>query len=723
MNKPQYICSALLASLLCFSCTNDEGLTTTDSDGLWLNPQIAGKSVTRAVAVGDKVDGVESLNENKLNSLDVFIGKNGNFSTFNKRFSTSLTTTEGTLQIAGSNWQSTFNNAPYDVYIVANSSDGTMPDATKLDALKAKTQTDADIYKPHADGDEKSFLMDGVYKNWTPSANESDIITVELNRAAAKIEVSIEFDKAMKEKYTAGAAQWKFRNYSTSASVLAEAQSLTAGTGNSGDTPLSATTANDGKIGIITYSYPCKWSNADDMPYLLVNIPLTPRGSGEAKTQNWYHIPVRDINATADDGKQLDRNHIYYVNATIASEGSSTEQIEKQDVELNYVAIDWMTENININESKTQYLLVSPTTVYMRNLSEDNSITYFASSDIEIVNKEVYYYDENGNKQDYTDADLVTLTPTPTADGSTNGTIMVDSPIPDEVHAGSGTASNLSAGKFTVRFIRFRVQLKNDTTKYQDILVKQYPLEYIQNVAGWYSTRSTDGWIDWAEDQKGHYPQKTSYSKKTDNYSAFLAKVSSSNGTQVHYYRDVYDSYNYYYKAEILERTSGINVDNGSNSMNLEGLTNNFMYVIQITSTSDSYIISHPKLDNNYQSEEHVASPAFMLASQLGGTTPFRSGKEAAAHCHTYREVDRYGKKYDNWRLPTKEEIEVIMKYQITGSGAPIATVLSGDQYWALDGNLITTKTFQISSATTGPVRCVRDLTPEEVEELDANKQ
>ena len=112
-----------------------------------------------------------------------------------------------------------------------------------------------------------------------------------------------------------------------------------------------------------------------------------------------------------------------------------------------------------------------------------------------------------------------------------------------------------------------------------------------------------------------------------------------------------------------------------------------------------------------------------MIASQLGAVHPLDLTKEdALEHCKTYREVDVNGKKYDNWRLPTAAEIQFIVDFQKESfkthsnvSKKPIKTVLAGQYYYTMDGGTIYTG--QTTSGT--GIRCVRDLTPAEVEELD----
>ena len=161
--------------------------------------------------------------------------------------------------------------------------------------------------------------------------------------------------------------------------------------------------------------------------------------------------------------------------------------------------------------------------------------------------------------------------------------------------------------------------------------------------------------------------------------------------------------------------------DHDSRGSSYTNLTNNHMYVLQITSTSNKYVIGRPVLDSNYQSQDKVVSPAFMIASQLGAVNTTNSDTTAASHCGTYMEVGEDGKRFVGWRLPTKQEIEVIISYQ-TGTNTQnvtMVTVLGGQYYWALDGTTAYVSSGSGGSTTTGYVRCVRDLTLEEVEQLN----
>ncbi len=174
------------------------------------------------------------------------------------------------------------------------------------------------------------------------------------------------------------------------------------------------------------------------------------------------------------------------------------------------------------------------------------------------------------------------------------------------------------------------------------------------------------------------------------------------------------------YDGSRCRTITGTNSYDGSSGTNL---SNNHMYVIQITSTSTSHALGKPVLDANYQSQDKVVSPAFMIASQLGAVTNTTSPTTAATHCGTYMEVGTDGTRYVGWRLPTKEEIEVIIGYQngeYTG-GVTMVEVLGGRYYWTLNGTSALVPTGTEGSQNNAYVRCVRDLTLAEIAKLNGN--
>lgn len=164
------------------------------------------------------------------------------------------------------------------------------------------------------------------------------------------------------------------------------------------------------------------------------------------------------------------------------------------------------------------------------------------------------------------------------------------------------------------------------------------------------------------------------------------------------------------------------------------------MFVIQSSATSSSYVMGRPNIESDGLSQDRVFSPAFMIASQLGATgtlpSPSSSSSESvkmyfgtqfvssaaglirweAKHCETYLEVGQDGVYYTGWRLPTEEEIGVIIGLQSSSpdDDTSLNQVLSAGYYRALNGNEV-----RATTNTTHAIRCVRDLTQAEIDALN----
>lgn len=662
--------ATLLMGALLIGCASEDDFDkgTDAMQALAISPQVIdSKNSTASDA---------SLNEAKIDHLDVkLFDKTASALRLNRCLSNMTSGSQAILDQG--NWKDKNNlvdGETYHVLCIANAKED-LQSVQSQSELASKTQVDADIWKPyHATSNpNKKFLMSST-SDYLMTAAATQSISASLSRAAAKIIAQLHIEVP---GYTAGHPTWSFKNFNTSTTLFSENTSKTLG--DMGDTFESGNGSN-GNYTITTYSYAMHWEdNPEQMPQLIVKVPLTKmdesaegEGSVGETIDNFYSIPVRDISQT-----ELKRNFIYTVDAKITNIGSSTEIIYGTPMELKYDVMKWTEgEQTIINADKQNYLLVSPTFHIMRNEKTDNKTIQFYGSEVCTVKiDEVYYYDKNGNKKMITG-------------GSNYPQINLNFSNGHTEKKNQGIV-NIEAGEFaplTVKYIKFTI---TSGDKSQQVTVKQYPLEYAQNIAGWYSSRSKDGWVS---------PGNT-YRKTSSDY----------NGA---YHAKIYNNGRFDYLG-----TAG--------SSDLSNLTNNRMYVIQITSTIGSqYTIAHPKKESDGSTKDHVVSPAFMIASQLGAVLSAGFDKNTAlTHCKTYREVaknsDGTETKFDGWRLPTEEEISIIIKYQ-TDSTSPIDKVLAGAAYRTMNK---TTKATGIANANSGNfVRCVRDLTPEEVQKLENQK-
>lgn len=662
----------------------DDFFTETSSESLSIKPSVTEATVSRAVASD------QTLREAALDNLYVKIfDKEYKEQSVNKKFDSNLQSNQKEILGQG-NWKVDLNlqeNKDYFVYSIANAKED-LKQVNSLADLRNKVQTDEDIWKPYSsDNATKNFLMT-ANSDWTVSQEPTQTIDSKLTRAAAKIVVNLKINVAGYE--VVGTPTWQLLNYNTQTTLFGVNKAKSIASMSETETNEAMAKTTDG-YQLVTYSYATLWDDNASAPQAKIKVMLK---KGEEKPVDYYYsIPVRDPKAT----KSLDRNYVYTANATVTSLGSSSDITYGDAMNLVYDVQKWTKgEETTINAGDQKYLLVSPTFMIMKNQRFDNStIKFYGSGECKVETVEIYYYDKNGKKQkcsgsQYFDASAKY------ADGhgelKDKGTIVI------------GKENSETANDFVPLSVKY-IKIKVTCDGLEELVtIKQYPLEYIQGIAGLYSTK--DDWIDWQRDQASHDTKKTS---SDDN---FNAKVKS--GDYIYEYYDA-NYAEWWWDPNDYKATLGSKAQNGQH--------NNQMYVVQITNTppNSKYKIGHvTNIDKNTKlSSEDVVSPAFMLASQLGTVSAFtgkNDGKNASEHCDKYVEVRMDGKKYTDWRLPTASEIGVITNYQYKTNQNVIDVVLAGKTYWALNGSQVTANT---NNRYTGYVRCVRDLSPDEVKELE----
>lgn len=680
---------ALTMGLSLVGCAEDSELIYQGAQQLSVKPLILDNKVSRATTAPDV-----SLNEDKLYNFNIKMFGEYNECKVDKTFTTGLQSGKEEV-IAQNNWKvenDLQEGNTYSVKSVANATGS------------GDVQTDEDIWKPYdaTSNSSKKFLMSSI-QDYKVTKEPTQTIPVKLARAAAKIALTIHVDV---EGYTAGQAKWQLKNYNAKTTIFGAKTEPELKDGE-----LVEAQGASGEYTVTTYSYATQWDDDTKAPAIYLQVPLTADGNTE---MNYYKIPVRDPKATGEDAKKLNRNTIYTIDAKINNKGGSSEIGYITAGKVVYDVLPWSDGGTTDIDANTSYLMVTPKVVYMKNVDTDMSVTYKSSSPVTILSKKVYYIDNEGNTEVYSEGYKETIIkkekvwvsgilgfgghyeyrvkeeipfyPYPTKmelqkekDGvNLGGKIAINSPIPQN------------------RFSKYIVlTLENAEGKQATVKYKQSPLIETQNFFGDYSSRSKDGW-------------------------AYRTAAG----------QNVYNSYTYDYnggyKAKYYENSY---IRSFYDDTSFDNLKNNRMYIIQVSSTKDSkYNIAHPNIDKStgYTNDE-VVSPAFMIASQLGAvrSTNFNQSR-AKTHCETYREVKKEnGKqvKYDGWRLPTKTEIQFIVDFQQESyknnkgkTKQPIKPVLEGANYYTLNNKTVATG---VESGNEVFVRCVRDLTPAEVDELD----
>ena len=680
---------ALTMGLSLVGCAEDSELIYQGAQQLSVKPLILDNKVSRATTASEA-----SLNEDKLYNFNIKMFGEYNECKVDKTFTTGLQSGKEEV-IAQNNWKvekDLQEGNTYSVKSVANATGS------------GDVQTDVDIWKPYdATGNSnKMFLMSSI-QDYQVTKEPTQTIPVNLARAAAKIALTIHVDV---EGYTAGQAKWQLKNYNAKTTIFG---SNTESELKDGE--MVEAQGGSGEYTVTTYSYATQWNDDTKAPAIYLQVPLTADGNTE---MNYYKIPVRDPKATGEDAKKLNRNTIYTIDAKINNKGGSSEIGYITTGKVVYDVLPWSDGGTTDIDANTSYLMVTPKVVYMKNVEKDMSVTYKSSSPVNIVSKKVYYIDNEGNTEVYSEGYKETIIkkekvwvsgfwgigghyeyrvkeeipfyPYPTKmelqnekDGvNLGGKIAINSPIPQN------------------RFSKYIVlTLENAEGKQATVKYKQSPLIETQNFFGDYSSRSKDGW-------------------------AYRTAAG----------QNVYNSYTYDYnggyQAKYYENSY---IRSFYNDTPFDNLKNNRMYIIQVSSTKDSkYNIAHPNIDKStgYTNDE-VVSPAFMIASQLGAVISANFNQSRAkTHCETYREVKKENDKqviYDGWRLPTKTEIQFIVDFQQESyknnkgkTKQPIKPVLEGANYYTLNNKTVATG---VESGDEVFVRRVRDLTPAEVEELD----
>lgn len=696
---------ALTMGLSLVGCAEDSELIYQGAQQLSVKPLILDNKVSRATTASDA-----SLNEDKLYNFNIKMFGEYNECKVDKTFTTGLQSGKEEV-IAQNNWKvekDLQEGNTYSVKSVANATGS------------GDVQTDVDIWKPYdaTSNSSKMFLMSSE-QNYQVTKEPTQTIPVNLARAAAKIALTIHVDV---EGYTAGQAKWQLKNYNAKTTIFG---SNTESELKDGE--MVETQGASGEYTVTTYSYATQWNDDTKAPAIYLQVPLTADGNTE---MNYYKIPVRDPKATGEDAKKLNRNTIYTIDAKINNKGGSSEIGYITTGKVVYDVLPWSDGGTTDIDANTSYLMVTPKVVYMKNVNEDMSVTYKSSSPVNIVSKKVYYIDNEGNTEVYSEGyketfyETVTYTTTEKVwvrDGLFSGhyedrevekTEKKDVPFypyPTKMELQNEKDGDNLGGKIVInspipknRFSKYIVlTLKNAEGKEATVKYKQSPLIETQNFFGDYSSRSKNGWVY----RKPNGERVTRGLTPSDYEGGYLAKYYDAGSGNIY-------SFEY------------------GSSYNLS-LTNNRMYIIQVSSTKDSkYNIAHPNIDKTtgYTNDE-VVSPAFMIASQLGAVQSGTFNQTTAkTHCETYREVKKENGKqviYDGWRLPTKTEIQFIVDFQKESyknnkgeTKQPIKPVLEGANYYTL--NKVSVATGYTGWGASGTfIRCVRDLTPAEVEELD----
>ena len=455
---------------------------------------------------------------------------------------------------------------------------------------------------------------------------------------------------------------------------------------------------------------------------------------------NYYQLVLNKKETGQEYEHIIKRNTFYELRVKLNAPGAEDFTVPEELVDIYYFTAPWTEKELNVDgESTVAYLKVNKDKLYMYNIAEDNTSLYFSSSSpvtTEIVSDSVYYYNKYGVK---TTVDLNKQKISATADAvNKSGNIIVNSDIP--------TNNTI---------LYFTIKLTNQEGLSELIEVEQYPLIYVTNMLPWYSYRDdfyyrsghTYGWYRPRDLDGTDLP--TTYSYAGDRIASVQVSEVSNGTIEYKYNREGGRSYGFFsskyrgnasgtsYKNNFYYYPSNGSLDNNDNC-ETSNLRN---YHIRLMASSDKYTIGRPRIDNNgytASDEENakLVSPSFVIASRLGAIYSTYGGLSNldldeklivfADHAKNYVEVDDIKDDknannvvvYDNWRLPTRAEIEIIIELQGTANQNADAVdyLLNGAYYMSASGPVFNPKNSDgvketdQSKKNDVAIRCVRDV-------------
>lgn len=685
-----------LFCFICLSCSDEtENAFAPTETGLILQINAGQNTFTRAD--GTTTSSAESAWDNVIHYLDVFIFDSTTGDLVPNcyfHFGDGTNNIVDPVCLISGNWKNRFQDyETCDVYVVANlhihssgdnTASETLKDIENLSELQQLTDEYQNIYQPVSPDSKKTFTMSGYRMGWKP-VESSNVYTipVELTRLAAKIEISLDMQFEYTEteingkKYNyptnedIGQLQYSVHNYATNALVLSgNDDTFEYDVASSSETNIKFVDKdNEGKSvpKIIAYTYPTEWTN-DILKetYIIFNAQLKAIDETEYMN-NYYKIPLRLSN---DEDKMLERNHWYKVKATISEKGNATPDKPVELTNVRYEVAPWNDINIDINGDTPMYLELSEYDVVMRNV-DTYDLTFASSSQIKSAKIEnIYYINKNGKPITVTNGEIKAVPET-----GLNGKLSIQSPIPKNK---------------TIRYMTLTVVNNQNLSK--TVTIKQYPLEYITGIAGLCSYLENSehykiGWPTHNSQQisKLDYTGGTPAYTFNGNISSDIIKYLDENiGEEFEVGKDTRSvdmKCKFYVENErkegrIFRIDESYFPDNSSNNLSNYvkdngSASNNQMYHVVITSTSNRYKLARPPMTSDAEDATVVqnninndfVSPSFMLASQLGNSSVI-TWDEAQTQCQHYVEVGNNDIKYNDWRLPTLEEIKIIKQYQ-----------------------------------------------------------
>ena len=751
-----------LVSVVLTSCTQEESFPSKNEPVVSLQLQL-GKSSRATIA------GVDTLNENKVSTIDVFLFKadadDNQAAIYHGSVSESGITYDGVTQTASFNlnisagkYNTLFSSIDVntcEAYFIVNRPQGSaLPELANcsLTALKKLVIQSSQFQTVVTTSAGKSiltkqplFVMDGFADDITRDVNTMQLSRtqpVPVARAAVKIQLLLE---SISDNVTDGGKTWNadkenvrvmlrngvnrgYLNEAVQASYLINTvdKDLVNDIFHLENISLDVKDADGGNLttSYPMYMYPTYWGDNDAIrPVLILTIDWVNTEDDTEKKTTYYEIPV---NAASD---YLVRNNFYQIKQKVTIIGSEKIEDPVRLYPSTYVILDWGNvkdaaegTDTDAEVNMPRYLVVEEQEVVMQN-TRQKDIKYFSSHPIKIQNLKVERMNASGNTADYDllkEQGELTATyneATKTYTYTVNYNFTINSEVQDKtlvlkIHDEDG-------------YISLIHNLNNDMSATSDYTEYVFTFDVVHS------------------DQPAYKE-----SVKVEQYPMIAIKADLNYDYGLDGNNNFNTAHGYVW---VNKNTSG---GSGWSGVYQDGLANDGAnsnpnrYIISVSSLTDNggeeYIIGDPRSRTNLvpssvgtdadgkslqyyyptiktDATQSMISPEFMVASSYGRCPSTLTEDEAVRRCAAYQED---GYPAGRWRLATKAEIEYIV--QLSGWGVIPSLFSTGIGYWSAHGciqvNGNEVSDYVGSGWATRVVRCVYDTWYWGTERVDRNK-
>lgn len=603
-------------------------------------------------------DGVDALNENKIESLQILFYKGGAL-----YWSVSPEPSDDgnySIPIPEDEQRGFDGTSMYNIYVVTNMV-FTAPQQESDLAKIAVTESVAD--KPNA-----KFVMQGKTSKKIDlgSAEGKQLGTVELRRVASKLRITPTVQVTGYE--LGGDIQIKLVGAKDRGYLLAEGVAEGAAAINYGYR------ATQDKQPQLFYSYYNKWSSDNQAPYYLFTVPLKKEGETTA-VNNYYRV------ALTAEGSHFTANKLYDLKLGIHKLGSTTPE-EPVAITGTLSILDWTTLEDEYNLPDANYLEVSEREAHMFNIT-DYTITYQTSKKpVKAQILEASFSYVNGATGKPVTEKILTSSdqyPTITVDNASNQ-IKIVSKLP---------INNIPK--------KIRIKVSNGVAGLEkEVTVYQYPSLFITNTEGTKSSLSPNGNLASGLNNKAIY-RITVQNPSADMILGFPPKETTDFWPAR--WANIGSLFNPTYVWQLTEGNKLPKLTTKRDAETARMVSPSFELASQLGATNP-----YPYLEYGWTRNGRTWTQTEKIVIDE---------ETALCNCATYTEtriVNGEEVLLDDWRLPTEAEIRLIDKLQNDPNSA-VKSIMTGRYYWsAKDNAAIKLQGGSNGSTSYAYTRCVRDV-------------